>query len=86
MAKSYQFGEIVCCPYCDEKQEGTVEDFVIPGKSGVDSECEDQCWCCDEIFIVYYDEEEGYFVRKAEEDRDDVDCDDFEEDDEDDFA
>lgn len=84
MSKSYQFGEIVCCPYCDEKQEGTVEDFVIPGKSGVDSECEDQCWCCDEIFIVSYDEEDGYSVRKAEEEIDEDD--DFEIDEEDDFA
>lgn len=59
-------GEFVNCPHCGEEQEGTVEDFVVPGKSGYASECEDQCWSCDEFFIVsYFVEDDEYEVRKS---------------------
>lgn len=45
-------GDTVCCPLCGKPQEDKVEDFVVPGRVGIESEAEDECYECGGCFTV----------------------------------
>lgn len=45
-------GEPVHCPLCGKPQEDKVEDFVIPGRVGIASEAEEECYECGGLFTV----------------------------------
>lgn len=47
-----QRGEQVACPHCRKVQEEKVEDYVVPGRVGAESEQEDECWDCGGGFSV----------------------------------
>lgn len=49
------------CPHCDEKQEGAIKDYVIPGRTGFASMSEEICSECGESFEVSL-EEDGTFT------------------------
>lgn len=45
-------GEKLICPHCEEPESDNVEDWVIAGKTGVESSAEGQCGNCDGWFEV----------------------------------
>lgn len=67
MAKQYKKGETVTCPHCFEEQECVVEDCVILGKTGKASETEEQCWSCDDFYIVSALGNDEFEVRASDE-------------------
>lgn len=59
-------GEQIKCPHCGEPQEGTVEDYVIPGRTGMASAATEQCGDCDEYFSVVKDTDGTFDVAEAD--------------------
>jgi hypothetical protein len=50
MAQTYKPKDTIQCPHCNEDLEGVAEDFVIPGRFGSDSACDEMCGHCDGEF------------------------------------
>lgn len=55
-------GDVVICPCCGVSQVDVVEDFVVPGYTGKDSEREHSCDDCDGSFIAVCTAEDQYNV------------------------
>ena len=65
MGKIYHKGASVVCPHCDEKQESKVEDYF--GENSQEDVAEDQCWYCDEFFVVVAIDDDVFEIRDASE-------------------
>lgn len=59
-------GDVIKCPACDEEWEGVVEDYVVAGKRGMDSETIEQCGYCDVFLRIVRDPDGSYFVEEDE--------------------
>lgn len=58
-------GDVVICPCCGISQVDVVEDFVVPGYIGKDSQREHNCDDCDRNFIVVRTAEDEYNVSSV---------------------
>lgn len=69
MGKIYQKGRLAICPHCKEEQESKVEDYFDEDIE-IDSPeaiAEDQCWSCDDFFVVIALDEDEFEIRVAPE-------------------
>ncbi len=55
----------VRCPHCHAEQEGTAEDYVVPGRIGPASRFLERCTECDGRFHVERTPEDRYMVSRG---------------------
>lgn len=54
------------CPWCDEEQDDVIDDYVIAGRVGAESEADTQCGWCDKWFRVVKDSDDRFYLDKSE--------------------
>ena len=59
-------GDVIKCPACDEAWKGVVEDYVVAGRFGVESDTSEQCGWCDAWVRVVRDPDGSYCVEEDE--------------------
>lgn len=60
-------GDSVPCPHCGKDQpDDKVEAFVVPGRVGPSSACNEECGWCDEWFVVTQTTEGVFTVEVLE--------------------
>jgi hypothetical protein len=62
MAQKLNRGDKITCWKCGQIQEDVVEDYVIPGKVGIESETEEDCHHCGAYFTVVCSAPDQYEV------------------------
>lgn len=61
-------GDVIKCPACGGQWDGYVDDYVLGGVRGTDSETIEPCGYCDVPIRIVRDPDGGYYVAEDESD------------------